>query len=101
MQCIQVGQHMQKTVNPELKRLLVIPQEDGILFKGHRLIVPKSERQSILDILHTGYYGIDKMTLRARESAFWPGISNANRTLTETCTVCQENSQLKEIQQQT
>ena len=50
-----------------------------------------------------GHSGIDKMTLRARESVFWPGILNDIRTLAETCTVCQENSksQPKEIQQQT
>ena len=43
------------------------------------------------------------MTLRVRESLFWSGISNDIKTLTETCTVCQENSksQPKEIQQQT
>ena len=58
--------------------------------------------QSILNILHTGHYGIDKMTLRARESVFWPGISQDIKTLTETCTICQENSksQLNEVQQQ-
>ena len=44
-----------------------------------------------------------KWLLRARESVFWPGISNDIRTLAETCTVCQENSksQPKETQQQT
>ena len=71
--------------------------------KGHGLIVPKSERQSILKILHTGHYGINKMTLSAKESIFWPGILNDIRTLTETYTICQENSksQLRETQQQT
>ena len=80
-----------------------ISLEDGILCKGHRLIVPKSERQSILDFLHTGHYGINKMTLRAIESVLWPDISNDIKTLAETCTVCQENSQSqpKEMQQQT
>ena len=43
------------------------------------------------------------MTLRARESVLWPGISNDIKTIAETCTVCQEisTSQLKEMQQQT
>ena len=96
-----------KDCDPELKDYLSyheeISLEDGILFKGYRVLVPKSERQSILESLHTGHYGIDKMTLRARESVFWPGISNNIKTLPETCTICQENSksQLKEMQQQT
>ena len=80
-----------------------ISLEDRILFKGHRLIVPKSDRQSILNILHTGHYGIGKMTLRARESVSWPGISEDIKTLAETCMICQENSKswLKEVQQKT
>ena len=96
-----------KDCDPELKDYWSyheeISLEDGLLFKGHRLIVPKSERQSILEFLCTGHYGINKMTLRERECVFWSGISNDIKTLAETCTVCQENSksQLKETQQQT
>ena len=76
-----------------------ISLEDGILFKGHWLIVPRSERQSIPEILHTGHYRIDKMTLGVRESVFWAGISNDIRTLTESSAVCQENS--KPLQKET
>ena len=50
--------------------------EDGILYKGTRLIIPKSERPSTLKVLHMGHYTIDKMSLRARETVYyWPGIS--------------------------
>ena len=96
-----------KDYDPELKDYWSyheeISLEDEKLFKGHRLIVSKSERQSILNILHTGPSGIDKMTLQARDSVSWPGILNDIKTLDETCTVCQENSksQAKEAQQQT
>ena len=96
-----------KDCDPELKDYWSYHEEfsleDGLLLKGHRLIVPKSERQSILDILHTCQHETDKMTLRARESVFWPGISNDIKTPGETLTVCQENSksQPKEMQQQT
>ena len=63
-----------KDCDPQLKDYWTyceeISLEDGILFKGHRLTVPKPERQSILKILHMGHYEIHKMTLRARESVF-------------------------------
>ena len=45
------------------------------MYKGTRLIIPKSERQSTLKILHMGHYAIDKMSLRARETVYWTGIS--------------------------
>ena len=49
--------------------------EDGIIYKGTRLIIPKSERASTLKVLHMGHYAVDKMSLRARETVYWPGIS--------------------------
>ena len=52
-----------------------ITYEDGILYKGTRLIIPKSERASTLKVLHMGHYATDKMNLRARETVYWPGIS--------------------------
>ena len=49
--------------------------EDDILYKGIRLIMPQSEWASTLKVLHMGHYVIDKMNLRARETVYWPGIS--------------------------
>ena len=46
--------------------------EDGIMYKGTRIIMPKSERASTLKILHMGHYAVDKMSLRARETVYWP-----------------------------
>ena len=37
--------------------------EDGILYKGTKLIIPKTERASTLKVLHMGHYAIDKMSL--------------------------------------
>ena len=44
--------------------------EDGILYKGARLIMPKSEHASTLKVLHLGHYAIDKMSFRARETVY-------------------------------
>ena len=62
--------------------------EDGILYKGTRLIIPKSERPSTLKILHMGHYAIDKMSLRARETVYWPGISEDIRRTYHHCHIC-------------
>ena len=52
-----------------------ISEENGILYKNHRLIVPHSKRLETLKVLHMGHYAIDKMQLRALETVFWPGIN--------------------------
>ena len=65
-----------------------ISHENGILYKSHRLIVPQSERQETLKVLHMGHYAIDKMQLRAREAVYWPGINDDIETLHKQCSIC-------------
>ena len=62
--------------------------EDGILYKGARLIIPKSERASILKVLLMGQYAIDKMSLRARETVYWPGMSKDISHTYHHCHIC-------------
>ena len=52
-----------------------ISEENGILYKSHRLIVPHSERLETLRVLHMGHYAVDKMQLRMLETVYWPGIN--------------------------
>ena len=62
--------------------------EDGILYKGTRLIIPQSERASTLKVLHMGHYAVDKMSLRARETVYWPGISEDIKHTYHHCHIC-------------
>ena len=62
--------------------------KDRIIYKGTRLIMPKSERASTLKVLHMGHYAIDKMSLRARETVYWPGISEDIRSTYQHCHIC-------------
>ena len=45
-----------------------ISEEDGLVYKNQRLIMPHSERLETLKVLHLGHYAIDKMQLRALEN---------------------------------
>ena len=62
--------------------------EDGIIYIGTGLIMPKSERALTLKVLHMGHYAIDKMSLRARERVYWPGISEDFRSTYHHCHIC-------------
>ena len=72
--------------------------EDGIIYKGHRLIMPESEREGTLKILHKGHYSASKMLLRAKDSVYWPGMTKDIETTAERCHACASNarSQQKE-----
>ena len=62
--------------------------EDGILYKGARPIMQKSEHASTLKVLHMGHYAIDKMSLRAKETVYWPGITKDIRLTYHHCQIC-------------
>ncbi|CAH3178308.1 unnamed protein product, partial [Porites lobata] len=50
--------------------------EDGVIFKAHRLVISPSLIAEYLKDLHAGHVGEEKTLLRARETVFWPGISD-------------------------
>ena len=69
-----------------------ISEEDGILYKNHRLVVPHSERFETLKVLHMGHYAIDIIQLRALETAFWPGINKDITKQYQSCKTCIRHS---------
>lgn len=44
-------------------------------------------RADILQALHTGHQGIVKCRAQARESVWWPGLSNLIESMVERCTI--------------
>ena len=78
-----------------------ISVENGLLFKDDRLIVPETERNQILELLHYGHYGIKCTQDRAKESVFWPDITKDIENKVKDCMICQQNSnsQAKEVMQ--
>ena len=52
-----------------------ISHADVLLFKGSKLIIPKSMHQKMLDIVHESHLGMVKCKSRARECMYWPGIA--------------------------
>jgi hypothetical protein len=50
--------------------------DDGLVFFGQRTVIRKSARHKLLLKLHAVYKEIVRMKRRARQTVFWPGISN-------------------------
>ena len=66
--------------------------ENGLITKGARLMIPSTLRSKVLEQIHEGHMGIEKCMLKARDSVFWPGISNDIRETVEKCGICQASS---------
>jgi hypothetical protein len=62
---------------------------EGILFKGDRVLIPKSMRSEILQLIHASHQGIVKSKRLARDILFWSGMNKQIEDLVSKCTTCQ------------
>ncbi len=67
---------------------------DEIIMKGEKIVIPKSLRPKMMDLVHSGHMGVK----RARDIIFWPLITSELTEKILTCPVCLErrNSNAKE-----
>ena len=66
-----------------------LSMENRLITKGARLLIPSTLRRKVLEQIHDGHLGIEKYMLKARDSVFWPGISNDIHETVEKCGICQ------------
>ena len=59
--------------------------ENDLLFKDHRLEIPKKLQPTICKWLHTPHLGIEKTLFRARAQFFWPGMTNDIKDFVSKC----------------
>ena len=58
-----------------------------VILNGQRILVPKSERSHILELLHKSHSGYAKTKLLAKNHFFWPGM---NKDIVEKVSQCEE-----------
>ena len=50
--------------------------QDGVIYKGKRLLIPTSMRAKIMSRIHSSHLGTNSCIRRARECVYWPGITS-------------------------
>ena len=63
--------------------------QNGLLFKGERIIVPEQMRSYIAELLHQAHQGYQSCLRRAREVVYWPGMGDHLLQLVGKCSTCQ------------
>ena len=64
---------------------------DGCLFYGSRLVIPEFLHRRVLEILHLGHFGIQRMKQLARSAVYWPGIDSQITDVSQSCSACGEH----------
>ena len=71
---------------------------DGLVFKGEKVVMPESLRQTFKEDLHSSYLGSESMLRRARECIYFLGMSSDIRNITESCDACQTFGRAQQIE---
>ena len=62
--------------------------EKGLIFRGQKIVIPKSLRAEMLNQIHTGHLGVTKTLVHAKDSIFWPGMTKAITDYVLSCEIC-------------
>ncbi|XP_059220915.1 uncharacterized protein K02A2.6-like isoform X3 [Stomoxys calcitrans] len=62
--------------------------QDGVLFKGTRVMIPATLRDAVLRELHHTHIGVVRMKQLARKYCFWKEIDSDIETLVKSCPDC-------------
>ena len=62
--------------------------QDGLIFKGQRVIAPFFMRPEMKTAIHSFYSRIDSCLKRARECLFWPGMTGDIKQFISTIETC-------------
>lgn len=60
------------------------------LFYGNRVVIPKILQNKILNFLHVGHFGVQRMKNLARTALYWPNIDKDIENLARNCKKCDE-----------
>jgi transposase InsO family protein len=64
---------------------------DGFLFKGDRIIMPRSRINYALKMAHVGHNGVQNAIRRARQSMYWYNMTNEIANFIQECSICQHS----------
>ena len=64
---------------------------NGIIYKGHQIIIPENMREDILNQLHEGHQGVEKTRRLARQCVYWPNFNKDIEKICSSCKFCQQH----------
>lgn len=67
-----------------------ITAQDGVLYRGSRVIIPRTMRPDMLKKAHENHQGAEATIRRAKDVLFWPGMNGDIHNVVSQCSLCNE-----------
>jgi hypothetical protein len=64
--------------------------QDGLIFRGERVVIPGNLRKTMKERIHSSHLGIEGCLRRARESVYWPNMNADIKDHIQRCEICSE-----------
>lgn len=84
-----------RTVNQAMTSYYKVKEElsvkDNFIFRGSRLLVPSTVRQTLISLAHESHQGVVRTKQRLRELYWWPKMDVEVQTCIASCVACQSN----------
>jgi hypothetical protein len=65
-----------------------ITLQNGVLYRGMQVIVPKALQANMMSKLHTSHLGVEATLRRARDVLYWPGMTGQIKDMIAKCSAC-------------
>lgn len=62
--------------------------QEGLIFKGERLVIPKVLREDMMQRMHHSHLGVQGCLRRGREVMYWPRMNEEVKEFISRCEVC-------------
>ena len=63
---------VRSVVRPYWNSKDMLTEIDGLVLRGHQIVIPRTMRPEMIKLAHQGHLGIVKTKRRARDSMWWP-----------------------------
>ena len=93
---IQAGNHRACKSDPDLAKYALVFRElsyaEGVVIRGHQLVIPKSLQERVISICHEGHLEIVKTKQLLRSRVWFPGIDKSVERKIASCIPCQAST---------
>ncbi|KAJ8371257.1 hypothetical protein SKAU_G00112850 [Synaphobranchus kaupii] len=70
--------------------------QDGVLYRGQCVVIPKAMRSELLKRIHTSHIGGEACYRRARDTLFWPNMRAEIKDFVANCSACNEYARVQQ-----